>query len=244
RSITLTLPVESRIENSCDSFVNFGSLTLTIREKVRDEWSESGVGISSTNKYLFSPNPLEGKEFFVFAKEFEFPFKVSNLIYVLNSQETYCFLGAPNEVRRELLNLNAPNFKFSDCPASSTKVCFGGEMGCEINVDYTGRTVRKGGNTMHFATDSLMYGAIFSDNINYECEVSRLMKRTKELSGLYYEKSLSLLNNIGCDSSVSSLLLAFNSDLSGFQNSQNLNFLESQAGMINSINRNSGCRLW
>jgi hypothetical protein len=88
-----------------------------------------------------------------------------------------------------------------------------------------------------------MYGAIFSDNINYECEVSRLMKRTKELSGLYYEKSLSLLN-IGCDSSVSSLLLAFNSDLSGFQNSQNLNFLESQAGMINSINRNSGCRLW
>lgn len=243
RSITITLPVESRIENSCETFGDFGSMTLTIRESEREKYSGSGVGISSVNKYLFSPTSIEGKEFFVFAKEFNFPFKVSNLIYVLNSEERYCFLVAPNEVRRELSNFNAPNFEFSDCSPFSKKVCFGRETDCEILVDYTGRTVQKNGQTMHFATDALMYGAIFSDKLNYECQVSRLMKRTKEISDIYYEKSVFLLQ-VGCDSSVDSLLLGFNMDLSGFQNSQDLNLLESQAGMINSINRNSGCRLW
>jgi len=241
KSISITLPVESRITHKCDTFGNFGEETFSVEEKVKTQWTKSGVDISFQDKYIFLPKTLQGKTFNIFSKSFDFPFKVSNLIYFSNSETVYCFVGFSKSTKTELQNLNQPNFEFDTCPSNSTRVCLDSTMNCEIKVNTNENSVTKNGEKVYFEEDALMYAAIFSDKVTYECEVKRLMQRATELSEIYEIKSLNLLS-VGCDSSLKTELISFGNTLSGLKDSGDLFLINKEAKRINNLN--FGCELW
>ena len=65
--------------------------------------SERGVEIPVYNKYIFSKQALEGKKFYLFSKSFEFPFKVSEIIFISN--EDYCFIEPPGNIEDEISSI-------------------------------------------------------------------------------------------------------------------------------------------
>ena len=206
----LTMPVETRIYNECSTSENFGSQIIKISQKSFEKWTETDLQTEFSNKYIFSEGVEQGKDFIIFAKPFEFPFKVSDLIYLMSKEKKYCFFQPPREIKEELSDLNQENILVEDgaCPENSIKVCFGSsDDNCDINVDEFQKSVEKRGQIVYYEDDYLMYGAVFSDKSIYECQVKRLMKRTSELSKLYDEKQ-QLLMKQGCIPSVNLLLLA------------------------------------
>jgi hypothetical protein len=240
-SITINLPVNSIINHQCSTFGNFGTDSISVDQFVNNKWTDTGVKISSENKYIFFPSSLQGKNLNVFSEPFSFPFKVADLMYVTNADTKYCFLNMPTTSRKGLQNLNQGNFEYDNCSNDSVKVCFNSNINCNVNVDTNYRTVTKNGNTVYFQGDALMYAAIFSDQKIYECELGRLMNRTKTLLDIYKEKSANLLK-VGCDSSTD--FAGFQSDLESFNGSADLYILSNDANNMNSINSNSGCTLW
>ena len=111
---SLTMPVETRVYNRCDSLGNFGSQTIEISQKSFDKWTETSDGAVFPNKYIFSGNVEEGKNFILFSKPFDLSFKVSDLIYLTSAKEKYCFFKAPKDIKEELENLGQENILVED----------------------------------------------------------------------------------------------------------------------------------
>ncbi|MBW6442440.1 hypothetical protein K0A97_01495 [Patescibacteria group bacterium] len=252
RVTLLKMPKETRIQNRCESEGSFGRQGIVVSQKSFGEWAKADIDVGFFNKYLFSDYNLEGKEFYIFSKPFEFPFKVSDIVYITSSEDKYCFIEStsfPDRIKEELNDLNQGNIYIGreNCPEGSINVCFNSynpSMNCDIKVDYGGKTVEKDNELMYFITDSLMYGAIFSEPLIYECQIKRLMKRAEKLSGLYQNK-LNRLIQEGCF--INFELSSFSSMLSNIESSEELigAFIESER--INEGNRRSigsRCELW
>ncbi len=188
----IVFPGETRLYNECREAGNFGAQDIRIASKsgVGSEWQSPGVPSSFYNKYIFSSNVVEGREFSILSKPFNFPYKVGDLIYIWT--EDYCFVNPPANIEEEIDSLNPGNINITgfvkECKKESIKVCFT-SSGCDIDVSINSKSVRKDKQTIYYEDDALLYGAIFSDSDVYECQVKRLMKRTSELSLLYLEKS-------------------------------------------------------
>lgn len=238
--ISLSLPVESRIYNKCDTFGTFGRQIIQVSQKNFDKWTKTDVEISFQNKYLFSEEYSEGKEFYVFSKPFNFPFKISDLIYITPKNKKYCFVNAPEEVKKEINYSGQENLLIEDCTNESVKVCFKGNA-CEINVNYGGKTIYKDGETVYFEGDSLMYAGIFGESKIYECQVQRIMQRLSELLLLYKEKS-TFISRVGCDSNLGLDLLK--SKLENYKDSGDLNSINSLVKEIEIKNNLAECKLW
>lgn len=243
KSIQITLPVESRITHKCDTFEKFGTETFSVEEKVKNKWTNSGVSVSFSDKYIFLPALTQGQTFNIFSKSFDFPFKISNLIYFSNAKTKYCFINFQKNTETELKNTNQDNFEFNTCSSDSIKICYGnvGNTVCDVKVDPNQNSVTKEGKTVYFEGDALMYAAIFSDQTTYECEVQRLIKRATELKDIYISKSGSLAAR-GCSSSVD--FSGFSADLSNYKNSEDLYTFSKDISDMNRYNIYSECRLW
>jgi len=220
KSTQVTLGRNIRINNKCSSQslapYKFGKQEFSISEFTRNQWNRVGLPAILQDKYIFSDNMLEGKKFYFFSKNFEFPFKVSNIIFM--TTENYCFINAPSEIRDEIQDLRFENIQensFGNCTESSIKVCFGSDSNCDILVedlcnDYSceeyeiGR-VSKTGYSVDYV-GSLVYAAIFSSQEVYECNVQRLMIRVKELCSLYADE-VSFLSRESCGSELRTKLL-------------------------------------
>lgn len=247
KSISITLPLNSRISHLCDAGGSFGTETFSVQEKIKNKWTPSGVPVFFSDKYVFLPSSSEGQTYNVFSKSFDFPFKIANLIYFSNSKDIYCFVGLDKNTKLELKNTEQKNFEFDTCSGSSIKVCYDSPGNCDIKIDPMQKTVTKDGKSVYYEGDALMYAAIFSDNATYECEVKRLMKRADELTNIYISKEGNLASR-GCSSSVdfSSSVNgpSFKSDLENFGSSADLASMVKEVNYLNSINKNSDCRLW
>jgi hypothetical protein len=241
-STPLKTTLETKIYNKCYTSGNFGKQGISLSEFSFNKWQAPGAEVSFENKYIFSNKTVEGKNFYVFSKPFEFPFKVADIIILTSANDKYCFDKAPLEIEDEISQINQANLA-PNCTNKTgyTKICFNEGTGCKIiNVDYNRKIVTKGKDTFYFVGDGLMYAAIFSDKDVYDCQVQRLAKRTKELAVLYKEKAL-LLTQRGCETNlegeldglISQLDLTSSSELSGI-NVEN----------IKSMNDNSRCPLW
>ena len=250
--VLLAVPVETRIYNQCDTSGNFGRQIIKVSQKSFNTWAETDVEAGFPNKFIFSDGVEEGRNFIVFSKPFEFPFKVSDVIYMTSSNKKYCFFKAPTEIKKELQGLGQENILVEslECPEQSIKVCFsetvGADSGCDITVDKMQSSVEKRGEMVYYETDALMYAAIFSDKAVYECQVKRLMKRTEQLSLLYDEKR-SLLSQKGCPDTVDLQSLA--SSTGAFTNSstlssQDLFSVAITADQVNKQNDAATCALW
>ncbi|SRR3989339_386414 len=238
--------VETRIENGCDLKGDFGNQILTVSQKYFEEWSDSKDvnEIKIKNKYIFSERRIEGENFVIFLKPFEFPFKVADLTYVFPLDKWYCFKDAPEKVENEISSLGFENILFdeSECGRHSEiiDVCFEGV--CDITVDYD-EEEDKGvvNHDVNFYGTALMYAAIFSDKDTYECQLARLMKRAEILNKIYLDK----IELTGCSENLKPELLSLSGSLRSFSGSENLNSL---AGLVESIDEknedNRVCSIW
>lgn len=245
QTTSLTIPSETRINNQCEEIGTFGRQVIQLDQKSFNKWIETDVKVGFSNKYLFSKAGVEGKTFYIFSKPFNFPFKIADLFYITSSEESYCFVGAPEKVSEEIFKLNQSNLYISNCPKSSATICFGKED-CEIEVNYIRKYVEKGGERLYFAglgedSTSLMYAAIFSDKEVYECQVNRLIMRLKEIAIIYRDKEI-ITEGKGCEINLREDLTALSEvDASG---SEGLESLKEIVDRIDEKNNARGCVLW
>ncbi len=251
---TISLSTPTRIHNTCDTGGNFGRQALQISQKDFRDWSDPAQETYFKNRYIFSKDVVEGKTFYVFTKPFDFPFKVADLTYITSFSENYCFIESPNEIVKEISNINKENIQFVDslgkieenCAPESINVCFGEKSGeCDIDVYMDGRKVEKNGEEMTFRGNSLLYGAIFSDKNTYECQLNRLIERIKILSKLYIEKE-KIVSKENCNPNLKNELnnlidFIENGNFEDSDDLNGLNFLIEEAENKNSVVR---CRLW
>lgn len=242
KTTSITIPVETRIHNGCNNNGVFGRQIIKLSQKSFNEWTETGTEVGFSNRYIFSDSIVEGENFQIFLKPFEFPFKVADLIYLTSSKKEYCFIDPPERIEKEISRLNPKNIFTTDCPGNSIKVCFEGGSECDIDVNHNIKSVEKRGDVVYFEGDTLMYAAIFADKEIYECQLERLMQRTEQLASLYDDKA-SLISNQGCPLELN--LFALSTAASGLSDSSALITIE---GIVKELEeKNNGlttCRLW
>lgn len=236
KSTSITMPVETRINTNCENDNKFGKQIINISQKSLGKWTDTKTQVKFPNKYIFSEN-LEGEKFYIFAKPFDSPFKVSDLIYITSNKQQYCFDDAPNNVKDELEFLNQENLVTENCREDSIKICFSGN--CEIKVG--SNYVEKDGERMYYNNDALMYAAIFSNSKNYECQVKRLMQRISTLSLIYIDKA-NFISRVNCNSNLNLESLRNAADNLG--SSVNLNSVDTISKEIDNQNKFTECRLW
>ncbi len=237
----ITMPVDTRIYNKCYTAGTFGIQTIQVSKKNLKQWSETERDVDFENKYIFSGDVIEGKNFHVFLKPFEFPFKVADLAYITSSKDTYCFVDSPVDIEKEISNLNQANLFVEDCPEKSVQVCFSNRGGCEVNVNTNQFSVEKAGDVVYYETDALMYAAIFSDKEVYECQVQRLMKKTQVLARLYNDKN-AIISKAGCSPEVNLVSLIGISQSIG--SSEDLVLARSIVKDVKNQNERAKCMLW
>lgn len=201
---------ETRINNICldDEMFGKNDLSVSSRSGVGEDWNLVGGATSVHNKYIFSEETGEGFDYYVFSKPFAFPYEVSDLIFLMSGE--YCFLNAPENVVEEVEGLGIKNIVFANCSSSSERVCFGGGSDCDSIVYgscsgncesvYDYGVVSKNSGDLRYV-GSLMWGAIFSDKGLYDCNVGRLMYRTKMIAEIFAEKA-SLMDARDCGTNL------------------------------------------
>lgn len=266
-TLSLSTQLETRIYNRCNNATgNFGRQSLGTSTYSFGEWSAESIEARMPDRYIFSNETIEGRDFFASFKPFEFPFKVADLIYLTSAEDIYCFKGnIPPRIERECDEICPDNVHLEnsenngECPAGSIRVCFNGREGCNINegdviVDYNRGIVEQSNGThdfeLNFATDALMYAAIFSEKEIYECQVSRLMMRTKHLLMIYGYKADEidvpecrygpLMDEF---SSFRGVLSSLQSDPSSGSDLERAKKLSEEIGDLNDRGRVE-CRLW
>jgi len=247
QTTSITIPTETRINNICDDFGAFGRQGIRLDQKSFGKWVNTNTMVYINNKYLFSESMIEGKKFYLFSKPFNFPFKIADLIYMTSSTKKYCFVDAPYEVINDISNLNQSNILFENCSDKTVNICFN-QAGCAINVNLDSKTVKKNKTTVYFSgmnedNYALMYAAIFSDKENYECQVTRLLLRLKEVSNLYKEKIISL-QGIGCTDTLSASLDNLESFIGNSTTSKDLDEIAVKAAEVEEINNAGVCLVW
>ncbi len=242
----ISVPQETRIYNGCSTEGNFGRQVIRVSQYNFGKWTETDVNVGFSNKYIFSGDYEEGRTFYLFSKPFNFPFKITDVIYLTSSNKKYCFINAPESVEEELSDLGQENLAVENCAVDSTRVCFTSqsEGNCDILVDYARGIVEKNNERMYFYTDSLMYSAIFSTKGLYECQLKRIMQRANELSLLYADKA-EIVSLEQCNSNLNPELFQLANRENSFNNSEDLdNFMIQLSEDIEKKNSLTECRLW
>ena len=229
-SKVVEMPNEVQISFTCNSGEGFNEVNIRERKgKGYGDWLDNGYRIR--DKYIFSEN-LSGKNFYVFSKPFEVPWKVDDLIYI--TSRTYCFDSPPEEVEREVKSLrtNAAVVKDSrGCPDGSITVCFE-KSGCDVNVKYDSGVLSKKGKSVLFSNNAMMYAGIFSDAETYKCGFERLNSRLKVQAKINLGQAL-LLESKGCD--TDGLQISLNTMLKAL-GSGSINGIKNIAGEVEDRN--------
>ena len=238
----IILGSEAKIENSCNS-IDFGESEIGVFVRKGGGWSLRGPRVSVKNRYIFSNRTVEGERVGVFSLPFNFPYKVADLLILLD--ENYCFEGAPKNFKTTLLNLKSPYLSFGNCGSNATKVCFGSGRSCDVVVSCTGScergSVKRDGKSVEFA-GNLIYAAIFSDSKVYSCNVKRLLFRARTLAEEFAEKSKLLAARPGCGSRLDTDLASWKNLLSGRR--QSLGSLYNSMKGLENKNSALRCRVW
>ena len=204
---------ETRINNNCfDEDFGKNDISTSTRSGVGKEWQDAGGATSVYNKYIFSDKNDSGKIFYVFSKPFDFPYKVSDLIFITSKK--YCFKNAPDIIKDEVEGLNIPNIAIENCSAEDISVCFGAGS-CDINVYgsctsycesvYDEGYVEKQGEEL-FYVGSLVYAGIFASPEIYNCNVKRLTYRAGSIASIFLKK-IDLMEGRDCNTNLKADLI-------------------------------------
>jgi len=253
---TIEFRQTTRINNLCSS-EKFGEnkISVSTQSSIGDEWKMAGGEISVHNKYIFSSENQEGDNFYVLSKPFYFPFKVSDLTIMTSDKENYCFVDAPEIIEEDVLGLNIPNVFVENCSSAVdyVRVCFGAFGNCDIVVRgscssncgewdfYDTGIVEKNGATMSYI-GNLLFGAIFSDENVYECNVKRLMYRASQIAEGFAERT-DLMTARGCNTNLKADMV-YLQGLTGNASSSNLVGIYQVAKQTELKNEQELCGLW
>lgn len=243
-SVPLEMSVESRIFNKCNNLDEFGNQIIQVEQKSFGKFTKTNIDISFKNKYIFSENFTQNKQFYLFSKPLNMPFKIADLTYLTSSEQKYCFTDFDEDtekIKDELLDLNQENLVVENCTGNEIQVCFNNQN-CDVNINYNLGVVEKNNQNFYFETDALMYAGIFSDKIVYECQTKRLMQRLENLASLYREKSLFLSDK--CSQDINPKLISLENSADSFSNSGDIFGIKSIADDLENENKFAGCRLW
>lgn len=238
-----SLPSETRLYCRCSEEGVFGKQLIRVSQKSFGKWSETEIDNDFENKYIFSEQPVEGKNFYIFSKPFEIPFKVADIIYLTSSEDKYCFFDPPKEIKDELNSLGQENIRVEECGSGDIVVCFEGGTDCDIEVNYELGSIEKEEEVVYFEGDSLMYAGVFSDKKTYECQIKRLMKRISLLAQLYRDKA-NFISQKNCKSNLNNDLMRLINAGNNFQNSLEIKNVMNIARELEDNNKFSRCRLW
>ncbi len=230
---------DTRVINNCIPG-GFGRNEISVQthSRVGDEWQESGGAVATSNKYIFSSLD-EGKDYYVFSKQFKFPYKIADLIFL--SSKDYCFVEPPSFIEDEIIGLGIDNIEINsleNCSVGSVRVCFA-SGDCEIVV-YENYVDRNGERLPY--VEGLMYGAIFSSPEVYECNVERILYRGKIIADVLSKKS-DLMNARGANTNLKPDLIA----LSQFLEDADMFDIVSLDGFVKELdgkNNREGLGLW
>jgi len=250
----LTLPTNSRLSTRCYLTEEFGRQTLNLQSENYNKYSDNSNEISFKNKYVFLENNVETKNFYIFSKPFNFPFKVATLNYMIPISQKYCFVGISSEIRdirEELTKVNLSNFEITssidDCSEKSIKVCFNYNFqGCSVFVDNNNNQfVQKGNDYIYYEDNTaLMFAGIFSTKELYECQLQRLLQRASLLANVYSQKYL-MDQQAGCaQSSIGASLSDLETDILAIEDSSELSVLKTDLKNLENKNSNMICNLW
>jgi hypothetical protein len=150
---------------------------------------------------LFGTDVSDTDELLIWSREFNKPFKVDNVVYVLDTRKKIYvegnleFLqGLPDDLNIASNANDADSLVFFDyCPSGydgKKKVCV---VNNQISFD---------GETYNYYDDYLVYAALVSDQNNFECAVERLEKKWSNLFKIYSRK-IEFMS--GCNSLFSNL---------------------------------------
>lgn len=242
KSSKISFNAETKIYNDCDSFGQFGQQEI----KIATSGEKAGGEKKMSNKYIFSGDMEEGKEFFVFTKPFNMPFKVSDLIFLYKD---YCFVDAPDFIREEVEDLNLDieiKNRAAECSENTKKVCFSQSSQCDVSVNDNAGYVEKQGKKMYY-TGSLIYAAIFSSPEIYDCNLRRLMLRLDKLC-LVYQDKIDFLETKGCNSPLYHELTALRTLANSVANNatakQSLQALQDKADELEAVNNVVICKVF
>ena len=250
----ISLPQETRIFNDCSLQGTFGvqKISIAARLSFGSDWQTPGFPSSFNNKYLFSQDVIEGKEYIVFSKPFEMPFSIANLIYIFPKKESYCLIDPPREIENEMNDLGIEQITISSsaslCPPESKKVCFK-SSGCDIDVtlDISGKirgTIKKKFiDRVYFDSSALFYAALFSSPTLYECQLQRLMHRASEISWIYYDKNR-LLSTKNCASNLENDLALYSQQTFSLNSSLDMTQIIITSENIGRKNNDLSCKLF
>ena len=263
KSGKILLNSQIKIYSECFTDGTLGRQRIAVAEKksfTDKEWGEKGVGIEFSNKYVFTEEESEGREFNYFTKSLNLPFKTADLLIITG--KNYCFVKPPTFVEEEINDLGMTNIIIKDsvgeCIRNITSinksqiVCFdsGTINTCGTIVTdtstageekYSQGYANSQSGTKYFIKE-LLYPAIFSKKVDYECNVKRLMMRTSNLAKLYSEKSKMLSIRGVCESGAETGLLALDGAARSLRNSQDLQ--TTIKPISQGINQNGICELW
>ncbi len=242
---------ETRLNNICLAGPGFGKndISTASRSGVGREWNLAGGATSIHNKYIFSKEKNEGLDYYVFSKPFKFPYKVSDLIFLISGK--YCFINAPDSVVEDVSGLGIKNIAFENCSSTDERVCFGGGTNCDsivygscsgnCNSVYDEGVVSKKGVELRYI-GNLMWGAIFSDKSVYDCNVKRLMYRTSSIAKIFSAKT-DLMNARECGTNLKTDLITWAS-MTLNATSDTLISIESYSEELGRKNNREVCGLW
>lgn len=238
------LGIETTIENACSDVGEFGEHSIRTSQELFGRESVGVFAASFSNKYIFAEDEISGKEFYIFSQQFSFPFKVSDLIFILPKDQFYCFVNADSEMQQLIFDLGLQTIRNvsseMQCRANEMSVCFTGGK-CDIHVNQNEGYTLKENVRMYFETEALLFASIFSSTELYECQLQRVMKRVAHLAELYSEKK-SFLATRECTTIVDVSALQIMAE--DFENSEDILLIKEEKESVARINENSRCRLW
>lgn len=287
RNVVAQYQTENSLDILFNPFSSFGGLGATSSKSVelpREEaidfscGLDSGLGYDSVSvktgalfgpekkiydKYLYSENFSDGKNYQIISKPFSMPWRVADLIYFIPKNKIYCFVSF-GDIEKEFgegedeTGMNISNFRFVDnpnkCKDDENQVITVCKVdGCNITVDSQYNQVKKRSSNIvsYYVGDALMYAAIFSDPVIYNCNLKRLAKRIGYQVDVYNAKAIEIGKRCSDTFSVSSLGASadalYDAKLPG--DIKNALFasqtsLADSAEQIKSINAQSRCHLF
>jgi len=232
----------------------FGRQTLGFSEEsgLIKKWSAPENNISLYNKYIFGQEMMQAKKYNIFSKPFYMGYKVDDLVYIIPDSTKYCFVRAPENIEYEMSSFSFSNINLTkninSCPKNSAAVCFDfNDAKCSILVNYDNEAYKTGsvtnnGQTVEYASASLLYAAIFSSINNYNCNIARLGNKIHLLGGVYKDK-VELVKVKECGSLIEPYLDSIIEQSTNLTTAKLAGLLE-EASLMDKTNCDSNCPIY
>jgi len=183
-------------------------LKLNCDDFIVNDYYEQSLG----NKIVFGAKEIKSKTLVIWTKDFNKPFKVATLAYIINPNQDYYLIGDnslndfPNVLEENIHKVNSLSknnsgvFVFFSEPNNLNDLKTRGKV-IIVNND-TVKFVNSGKEAKYFDEATLL-AAIFSEDYdNYKCNLDKLTEEYENLLKIYYGKANYLSNFGNCDYSL------------------------------------------